>query len=447
MKRFNFRRTLLNFSRDGSGGIAVMMAVTAPVLLGVMALAADYVHMAKIREELQSAADTAALGAVKEFTLAGSTDNQVESVARSFVLANLGQTPEEPQAETQMVASKMEAAGDDGADVGAKGSAAPQVSVDIDRKSGSVRVSVEMAWTPLFLHFIGNDVTPISISSKARMVSSSPTCVLGLSKNLPSGVTLWRNANLVAKDCSIYSNTETSLGIMVNDNATLEAEVICVAGGYKALSPKSVKPSPTTDCPPLADPLVARAAPAVGACDHQNLIIINKNVTLDPGVYCGGLMIRGTSTVQLNPGVYIIKDGLFTVSDKASVTGEYVGFYLTGNATMFSFDSGTTIDLAAPKDGPLAGLLFFEDRKVTPLRIHRIGSNNARRLIGTIYLSQGTLLIDANAPVADNSAYTALIVRSLQLQEGPNVVLHSDFDATDVPVPEGLRSGQIILSQ
>lgn len=113
----------------------------------------------------------------------------------------------------------------------------------------------------------------------------------------------------------------------------------------------------------------------------------------------------------------------------------------------FAFESGSTIDLSAPKDGPLAGLLFFEDRNVLPLRIHRISSNNARNLIGTIYLSQGILFINANAPVADNSAYTAFVVRSLQLQEGPHVVLHSDYDATEVPVPEGLIGGRVVLSQ
>ena len=110
------------------------------------------------------------------------------------------------------------------------------------------------------------------------------------------------------------------------------------------------------------------------------------------------------------------------------------------------FDSGTTIDLTAPKDGPLAGILFFEDRKALPLRIHRIGSNNARNLVGTIYLPLGILFVDANAPVADNSAYTALVVRSLQLSEGPNLVLHSDYKSTDIPVPDGLIVGRPVLN-
>ena len=177
------------------------------------------------------------------------------------------------------------------------------------------------------------------------------------------------------------------------------------------------------------------------------MTIINQDKTLNPGVYCGGLTILGKSKVKLNPGVYIIHNGLLKVSGTASMSGKNVGFYLSGTLTLMFFDSGSTIDLTAPADGPLAGILFFEDRNALPLRIHHIGSNNARNLVGTIYLPLGILFIDANAPVADNSAYTALVVRSLQLSKGPKLVLHSDYKSTNIPVPDGLISGQAVLTQ
>ena len=63
----------------------------------------------------------------------------------------------------------------------------------------------------------------------------------------------------------------------------------------------------------------------------------------------------------------------------------------------------------------------------------------------TIYLPLGILFVDANAPVADNSAYTALVVRSLQLSEGPKLVLHSDYQSTNIPVPDGLIGSQAVL--
>jgi hypothetical protein len=59
----------------------------------------------------------------------------------------------------------------------------------------------------------------------------------------------------------VYSNTKIPLGLVVNDNATLKADLICVSGGYVAMSPGAVEPKPLTECPSFDDPLASRPAP------------------------------------------------------------------------------------------------------------------------------------------------------------------------------------------
>lgn len=321
------------------------------------------------------------------------------------------------------------------------------MSVEVMHEKKAVEVALALTWQPFFLHFLSGEVTPVRVEARAHSLASRLACVVGLSPILPPGVQLWSNASLKANGCDVYSNTELPTGLVVGDNATLQAELICVSGGYVAASPRSVQPQPTTDCPAFEDPLADRQPPMVGGCDHIATIILSQNRTLNPGVYCGGLTIAGNSRVKLNPGVYIIRDGLFKVADSATLVGENTGFFLTGLETVMYFDSGSTIDLTAPKDGPLAGVLFYEDPKSPPLRVHRIGSNKARNLLGTIYLPVGILLVDSNAPVADRSDYTAIVVRSLELREGPNLVLNSDYENSDVPVPEGLIIGSPVLIQ
>jgi hypothetical protein len=49
------------------------------------------------------------------------------------------------------------------------------------------------------------------------------------------------------------------------------------------------------------------------------------------------------------------------------------------------------------------------------------------------------LHIDANAPVADKSAYTAIVARMLTLYGGPHLVLNTNYEQTDVPVPDGIK--------
>jgi hypothetical protein len=153
------------------------------------------------------------------------------------------------------------------------------------------------------------------------------------------------------------------------------------------------------------------------------------------------------------------------VNDDSNIKGTNVAFYLTGPGANLIFDSQTTVSLTAPKDGPLTGILIFDDPTGAPApvnakdyksyakpgkspREHLILSDNARTLLGTIYMPMGRLIIDANKPIADRSAYTVLVVHQLDLYSGPNLILNTDYRASDIPVPQGLGpfGGTVSLS-
>ncbi len=61
------------------------------------------------------------------------------------------------------------------------------------------------------------------------------------------------------------------------------------------------------------------------------------------------------------------------------------------------------MSLTAPKSGDMAGILIAEDRRNPVGNAFEIYSNNARNLLGTIYLPQGRLHVAANNPVSDQS--------------------------------------------
>ena len=58
-------------------------------------------------------------------------------------------------------------------------------------------------------------------------------------------------------------------------------------------------------------------------------------------------------------GIYVIKDGPFSVTSNSTVFGEGVGFYLTGDDAVYNFGSLSDINFSAPEDGPMAGMLFL----------------------------------------------------------------------------------------
>ena len=354
----------------------------------------------------------------KELALAGSSDEAIKTVAAFYVAIELG-----------------------------KSGSAVTSSADIDRGAGTLRVALEEFWIPTFAQFLNADITPIRVDATASLVGGNNICVLVLDGAASRAIHMDKYAKLKANDCGVYSNSAHMQGIRLDMDSTIHASLICSAGGYKAKT-TSVNPTPTTDCPVVPDPLIDRTAPEAGSCDETGLTLVSGSHTLSPGTYCGGLKISGTATATFTSGTYIIKNGKFTVSQHAEVTGEHVGFYLLGNASIIDFTDDASVTLTGATEGNMAGLLFFEDRSAPTNRKHHIQSTNVDVLTGTIYLPRGQLLIDPNSAVAKDSAYTAIIANRIELTEGPELILNSDYGSSDVPVPAGIQStAEVVLTE
>lgn len=405
------------FLQSTKGGLTVGVAVASPAILAVVGLASDYsVSQLKVGE-LQASADAAAIAGANEFALSGSTERSIESVVQAYVAAQNN-----------------------------TGGSHITSTANVNRKNGSVQVVIREDWTPVFAHFLDAKITPIYVSATATLMGKANICVLALNGIESKAIHLDNDAKLTANGCAVYSNSINPEGIRLDANTRITSALTCSAGGFKAKK-DAIEPFPLTDCPPVPDPLVSRVAPNVGLCDFTNLKIEGGERTVFPGTYCGGMKISGDAKVTFTPGTFVIKDGEFKVQDNARIVGEYVTFYLTGDASTILFTNNASVRLTGSKDGNMAGLLFFEDRTVKLGRKHLIKSPNVEELTGTVYLSRGDLVVDPNDTVAAGSAYTAIISHRLQLKEGPELILNSDYDATDVPVPEGIRTNsQIVLT-
>jgi Flp pilus assembly protein TadG len=411
---------LKRFAGEKSGGIAVMFAVSAPALLCVAGVAVDYSKMALMKAELQSVADAAALAGARQLALTNVSTSQVGSVVAQTI------------------------------DFHAMNGGIPithQVQADI--KQREVVVDAEQSWSPFFAHFIDVSVTPVRARAKARLLhGSTRICVMALNPSGAKAVHLDKTSTITALDCGVYVNSKHSSGLQVDKEGKIRARLNCAAGGAKAAKATSILAEPITDCPAIEDPLKDRLPPDTAGCDFQDVKVTSGNKTLVPGIYCGGLEVSGTAKATLNSGIYVIKDGPFRVQNSAAVQGDDVGFYLTGSPALIDFSGDSSIQISGPESGSMAGLLFFEDRAAKLGRKHRINATGADRLVGTIYLPRGQLLIDPNSSVAEDSAYTAIIAYEISLNEGPNLVLNADYDATDVPVPEGIKtSSTVVLSE
>lgn len=452
------RQIFRSFAGRDAGSVAMTFGIAASVLLAAGGMAIDIGIVTLKTNQLQRAADAGALAAARELQVANATEAQVIAVATETVQSNLQ-----------------------------KYGASVNVSVVVGDDKRSVSVKADLPVKTFFMDWTEGE--GVAVDAVAGIHNAGiPLCVLGLSQRLGGvqkpGVTLNENARLSGDSCAVYSNATRRDAIRSDSGALLEAGLICSSGGAMG-GVDNFNPAPITDCPIFKDPLAGRPEPTIGSCDYTNVqhgfdAVFNISermvqneisaetydesgnpadkriypekeqepvdtsgydrsvITLEPGVYCGGLVLGGGVTVNLRAGDYIIKDGPLYITQEAILQGENVGFFFSGDDSNIYFGPHTQINLTAPESGDLAGLLFFESRTSRLVRPHAILSDGARRLEGTIYLPTGHLYIDADAPIADKSAYTAIIANRVELFAGPHLVLNTDYTATEVPVPDGV---------
>lgn len=398
---------------DGRGTILIKTALLLPMLLFVAGNTIDHARYMKVKEHLQSAADAAALGAAKELGLTDVKRESIEAVAqemvKSFLKSGASQT----------------------------GGTLPDVATKITDDPLEVDVTVKLPFDPTFGDTFGMGLSEISARAVARVIGKPNICVLGLNESEGSTISLEKNALVTGKNCAVYSNSNHTSGLKSKNSAVLRASFICSRGG-KDGGPGNFSPPPLVDCPSFDDPLAGRPEPAAEDCDPSRPTKIDHDTKLDPGTYCG-LEIGGGAEVVLRDGVFVFRDRPLVVRDGATLTSEAAGLYFVGNDATFTFERASTISLKAPSDGPLAGLLVFGSRAQPDGLTYSILSDDARVLIGTIYLPKGELRVDATSPIADQSAYTAIVADKMRLYGGPHLVLNTNYDQTDVPVPKGIR--------
>ncbi|HVY87222.1 MAG TPA: pilus assembly protein TadG-related protein [Hyphomonadaceae bacterium] len=402
------------FGADSKGNMTLMvlgiMAVTVFIIGGIV----DFMSLENQKQTLQSVADHAAIAAAQELTVAKGSNDRVSSVAKTFVNAQYTAKPH--------VTSAM-----------------------IVEGGKAVEVDIQAEPQTYFPGPIARGVKVIKAKSTAEIAGGGYVCMIGLDETAPSTLDMSDKARVTAQKCAIYSNSTNKASLNLHSLARVKADLVCVAGGVAGAKSAVTPNAPIEDCPALLDPLRDRPEPNVGLlkCDHLLTVLItglSGHVTLDPGVYCGGINVTLNGNVTLKPGVYILNNGPLTVETGGKLEGENVGFYLTGalGLSTIQFGPSSTISLTAPKTGDMAGMLFFEDRRVLLKAPHRIASDNARKLVGTIYLPNNQLTIDSKHPIADQSDYTVIIAKKFVMQDGPELVLNTDYEHSPIPVPDGV---------
>ena len=432
--------------RSKSGSILPAFALTLPALIALCGGAMDYASVIKQKNRLTGVADATALAVGRQMTLTSLNDVSATKLARGFVLASYSGFE-------SMIG---------GVDA----------SIASDNKAVTVVVKEHIKLPVGLLGVVDPKIQQLSASATARVGQQTKLCLLSLAdvaadskwvgaNNFQSsektGINLMRDSRITARDCVLHTNIKSKDAFRIESGARIVADLICAAGGVTNAG-GTVTANIVQDCPTITNPMGKRTgisnAPCLPGTEDGTYISQSKR-TLPAGSYCGDIVISGTAQVKMEPGTFRIR-GALIVKDNAQLVGERVGIYLWsggntgkagGNFAYFRFLDNALIDLSAPENGQLAGLLIWEsinsaaleDRTGTAgANYHVINTSRAKRPNGTIYLPAGRLYINSPVRVAEESDYTVLVVNRLDLADGPNLVLNANYAKSRVPVPDGL---------
>ncbi|HEY9157721.1 pilus assembly protein TadG-related protein [Candidatus Binatus sp.] len=359
----------MNVAASASGQVMVLVCVALVAIVGMIAVVADFSFMQDQRNMMQTAADSAAMAGAEELKYGD--------------LVAAGQAD---------AASNGYTNGQNGVTVAVNN---PPSTGPNSSNTAYVEAIVTMPEPTYFLRVLG--VSSISVSARAAAYEGNgPNCIYVLDPSASSAMSVNGNVD-IQSGCGLLVDSSSSSGMAVNGNATIAAPTIGVVGNYSTTGNVSFTPTPKTGVIAASDPLAYLQEPTVGSCAHTNFSL-NGNTgssgspyQLYPGTYCGGISVNGNSWLNFNAGTYVLAGGGMTIRGNSWMTGTGVTFYNTtgrGSYGGIALNGNATVHFSAPTSGPLAGILFFQDRSIpTGAAASTITGNSSSTFDGAIYFA------------------------------------------------------------
>jgi hypothetical protein len=324
----------------------------------------------------------------------------------------------------------------------------PPLSGDYVGQSGYAEVIVLHSQPRAFSAIFGSTALPVTARSVARgSWQPFPIAFLALEPILPASLTVAANGNLTAVNGSVVVDSASLLSTAIALNGSITAPVINLTGNELALLNGPINAPINTGVTPTPDPLSYLSPPNPNTLPVQRSSLLdlslNQTVTLQPGIYYGGIRIAGTANVTMSPGIYYMAGGGFTVATLGTVTGTGVTIV---NAPILPTDAisiaaSGNFNITPPTTGLYAGISIMQPPELInlPLNLNPPLSIAANSLLsgkfslgGTIYAPNSIMTLAANAQAQVGSQ---VICRMAVIAGNGNLQINWNNNTARQPLP------------
>ena len=385
----------VRFLQDRTGGVAPLLGLGLIPLVGAVGAAVDYSRADAARIAMQSAADAATLMMLKGAQ--GSNSPAVDN-ANAYFNANFSR-PEVQDVQVSIATSP------------APGGVSLKMTAN-----GSIKTQ--------FMALMGFSVLSLSVSSTALAYADGLGCVLSLDPNASGAMAAQGSASVNLKGCSLYDNSQSESALTVGGSARISGLSVGVVGGISGSSNITASQGIKTGIGPVADPYAAVSLPTFFGCKEENFRA-KEPVTINPGVYCGGITAQAGAEITLNPGIYYLDGGSLSVNGGAAISGTGVTLVFTKktekNWATAAINGNASVNLTPPKSGPTAGIVMFGDRGIPVGTSFKFNGGINQYLGGAVYLP--TAAIDFSGGAGAGTSCTQLIGNTVKFSGNSSLAI------------------------
>lgn len=381
----------MQFVNHGRRGIAnVWVVLTLFLMVALTGLACDCGWVVLVLNQLQSAADSAAL--------AGAAKVKTDQGAARAAAVDLGDSNNAALAPV-LLASNNGNAIDGDVVLGiwnfnnhtfTPDTTSPNaVKVNARRESASLNGALNLVFGPVF------GASTVNIARDAIAVSGGfpGGGVLVLDPDDECAFSIGGNATMTVTGGAVQVNSTNPCGACSAGNPDLFTDALYVTGG-SCVNSNVYGGQVYNGAPPVADPLAGLPAPNPAGMPVYTTLppAVNNVINLTPGVYSQGI-VNSTSnvTVNLAPGIYICRG---TQNNRSGF--QFTGGNINANGVLIYIESGPldlagngALNLSPMTTGTYAGVTFFQARTNTSLA--QINGTNNLNITGTLYFPNNRL--------------------------------------------------------
>ena len=364
-------RKIRAFSAAQNGNVAAIFAMALLPMVAAVGTAVDYSRANSIKAAMQGALDATALALVKsaESAAPGQLSDQATAYFRAVF--------KRPEAQDIQITAQF-------------------------RNEGGLWVSVSGASSLAtdFLTLMGIPTLQISANAVAMSNGGGLGCVLALNRSISGAITAQGSTTVVLDGCSLFDNSNSGAALTVGGSAKVSALSVSVVGNISGNAGVTATQGVWTGQAPMTDPYAKVVMPSFFGCDQRNFSA-KSIVTIEPGVYCGGIALNAGAQVTMRPGIYFLDRGDLTVNGGSTLNGTGVTLVFTSstasNWATATINGNANVNLTPPTSGPTAGIVAFGDRNIPVGTTFKFNGGATQYFGGAIYIPTGDITFAGGA--------------------------------------------------